>query len=174
MLTVWTWRGCSRLEGCRTVAWRETNWPSCLRGSLAPWWFVCLRTVLSLKDRSWLPFKPLEICIFGKAWCEVMSNNRPWQCSRLCLGDKQNFSSRHENSQSRSTSSCDVGNKYVCVVGCRSGVAFFTVARVLFKSLFQDGACEGSDQNCVHYSGNSYWERKKLVDVNQCLFGFLI
>ena len=64
---------------------------------------------------------------------------------------KLHFSNRRENSRSRSTStsSCDVGNKYVCVVGWRSGVAFFTVARVVFKLLFEAGACEDSDQKCM-------------------------
>lgn len=126
----------------RTEAWREMEWPSCLRGSLAPCWFGCLGVVLSLKNCSRLPSKPLEICGFGKGWCEVMSDNRPWQCSRLCW-----------RGQTRSSTSAvhmkickadphlhpAVGNKYVCVVGCRSGVAFFTVARALFKSLVQRG-----------------------------------
>lgn len=112
-----------------------------------------LKAVLSLKGCSWLPFKLLEICIFGKAWCEVMSNNGPSQIQGCAWGTKKelHFSSRHGNLQSRytPTSSCDVGNKYVCMVGCGSGVAFFTVTRV-FKPLSQDGMCEGNDQKrCV-------------------------
>jgi len=48
-----------------------------LWGSLLGCRLGCLRPVISLKDCFWLPFELMEICVFGKASCEVMSNNQP-------------------------------------------------------------------------------------------------
>lgn len=62
------------------------------------------------------------------------------------------FSSTHENLQDPHLHPA-VGNKYVCMVGCRSGVAFFTVAKVLFKSLVQRGGCKDSDQEIHNRRG---------------------
>lgn len=72
VFSVRTWRGCSQLEDSGMEGDEVTLLSQGQPGTVLVWVLV-----LSLKDCSRLPSKPLEICRFGKGWCEVMSNNRP-------------------------------------------------------------------------------------------------